>query len=246
MLAPHRYQPRHYPHQKQDELSHRANFDPLMNLGNRDYFNAKALSLLKHAKSKQQSLAVFFMDLDDFKPVNDQLGHDIGDQVLKIVARRLKMTLRASDIICRFGGDEFVFMSISERDRLDIAGLCQRIINHIREPIEFEDHCVKISCSIGSFIVPDHSQPSPELLEQLIHNADVAMYQAKKRAKAVSLPRLIAAQQNRFRSRSIRKLPHNNQWFTLTQTTPICIAQTVHGWLSGKLATQPPMLRYRT
>ncbi|MEJ5229659.1 MAG: GGDEF domain-containing protein, partial [Pseudothermotoga sp.] len=118
-----------------------------------------------------------FMDLKKFKEINDCYGHQIGDEVLGIIGSRLEKSLRASDLVARFGGDEFVIMlydCLSE----DLKSFVKRIVNAVEEPIELAGRVFRVSCNIGIAQYPDDG----EEIDQLVRKADVAMYQAKSKS----------------------------------------------------------------
>jgi diguanylate cyclase (GGDEF)-like protein len=120
-------------------------------------------------------LALLFIDLDGFKQVNDTLGHEMGDRLLVTVARRLRKSLRGSDIVSRLGGDEFTVI-IRPIPNLQIAAkVAEKLLNIITEPIILDGHMTKVSASIGISIYPINGQDS----ETLIKQADAAMYRAK-------------------------------------------------------------------
>jgi diguanylate cyclase (GGDEF)-like protein/PAS domain S-box-containing protein len=121
-------------------------------------------------------LAVFFIDLNDFKRINDQYGHRIGDIVLIEYARRLKRSVRKSDLIARYGGDEFVLVSVIKRGKTHARLICDRIRKLLKDPFEIESLSLNLTASIGiSFYPNDAITP-----ESLLHTADKAMYHAKK------------------------------------------------------------------
>ncbi|HEX3334515.1 MAG TPA: EAL domain-containing protein [Acidimicrobiales bacterium] len=162
----------------EDELSYRAFHDALTRLANKSLFQDR----LKHALSRQSRtgthLAVLFLDLDDFKTVNDSLGHGEGDQLLRMVATKLLDLLRPADTAARMGGDEFAVL-IEDLPSADAATeLAQRILDALRPPVRLGTKSVSAACSIG--IACDEEGITSE---QLLRNADIAMYQAKKKGK---------------------------------------------------------------
>jgi len=154
-----------------------ANFDNLTNLHNRNHFLLELKEHIELLKRNQKKLAVLFIDLDHFKEINDSLGHHIGDEVLKVSAQRLKECVRKTDIVSRFGGDEFVILTydISTHEVTDLA---EKILNNLKKPIEINKIKYYISASIGI-------STSDDTLDEnmLIKNADIAMYKAKKAGK---------------------------------------------------------------
>ena len=124
-------------------------------------------------------ISIVFCDLDNFKPINDTYGHHVGDEVLKIVANKLKETLRKEDTICRFGGDEFVIL-IEELDSFEYLDNVLKKINNITQvPYVINGQTIDIGMSIGASVFPDDGIDGKEL----ISSADAAMYKAKKQGK---------------------------------------------------------------
>ncbi len=161
------------------KLAYRARHDILTGLPNRYMFSEIITMEILRAKRDNSKIAVFFMDLDGFKDINDYYGHDIGDEVLKKVAKRVKEELRESDYLFRFGGDEFVLLVPSLKNESDVANIAQKIHNVFLTPFNIRDHFIKIGLSIGISIYPDDGINSDEL----IRNADISMYKAKEKGK---------------------------------------------------------------
>jgi diguanylate cyclase (GGDEF)-like protein len=149
--------------------------DPLTRLPTRSYLErALQLEVVKCDKL-QTHLALFFVDLDGFKPVNDTFGHSSGDEVLRQVGQRLRATIRSRDVVARIGGDEFVLLITDVRDRKAVSDRAQRVIDAIAQTYVVEGREVNIGCSIGISMYPDHRQPA-----KLVAKADAAMYAAKR------------------------------------------------------------------
>lgn len=161
----------------QDELRHRAFFDELTGLPNRAKFLETLDNLLTAAKQRPgASVAILFIDLDRFKIINDDLGHDVGDKLLQQVARRLKSCLRAQDSVSRLGGDEFVVL-IDDCPDLNFADqVASNILKVAAADYFIAEHQVNVTISIGISLYPDNGTDSATLLK----NADVAMYRAKE------------------------------------------------------------------
>ncbi|WP_374403057.1 putative bifunctional diguanylate cyclase/phosphodiesterase [Niveibacterium sp.] len=165
-----------------ETLQRRAFEDALTGLPNRALFNDR----LQHAASRvarrgampaaAERLAVLFLDLDGFKPINDSFGHEAGDEVLLELARRLQLTLRESDTLARLGGDEFVAMVESRDAEAAAVTLAQRILDAMRQPIHVAGQDVLLSCSIGVAVFPDHEAHVARLLAR----AEAAMGAAKR------------------------------------------------------------------
>lgn len=159
----------------QQELEDLSNTDPLTNLPNRRLFNALLNHAILSAERSKKKVAVIFLDLDQFKQVNDTLGHDIGDALLQSVARRLKETLRHSDLLARIGGDEFNILIEGLNERNDLQPLLEKLIDAFRRPFVCDVHEIRTTASIGISLFPEDGK---SILE-LIKNADLAMYHSK-------------------------------------------------------------------
>lgn len=159
------------------ELSKLANHDPLTGLPNRSYFQDFVSHSLSQAHRQKQQLYLLFIDLDRFKKINDSQGHEVGDAVLKIVARRLDNLLRADDFVARLGGDEFAVLYSHPKINKAASNLARKIIKIISEPFEIGDRTYSVGASIGISIYPDDANDANTLLRQ----ADLAMYQAKSK-----------------------------------------------------------------
>jgi diguanylate cyclase (GGDEF)-like protein/PAS domain S-box-containing protein len=161
----------------EEQMDHLAHFDKLTDLPNRELFADRLRQALAQARRDKESLAIMFLDLDKFKPVNDTLGHSIGDLLLKEVAARLQACMqRESDTVSRIGGDEFmILLSRIEEDR-DAVMVAEKILHTLNQLFNIGSHNINISVSIGIAIYPKHGEDA----DQLIKNADVAMYRAKE------------------------------------------------------------------
>jgi diguanylate cyclase (GGDEF)-like protein len=162
-----------------EQLEHQAFHDPLTGLANRALFTDR----LEHAVARQARtvsiLAVLFVDIDDFKAVNDGWGHDAGDQLLLAVAERLRMCLRGVDTAARLGGDEFAVLLEDLATDYDAEPVAERIVNSFRQPFQIAGELVSVSASIGVAVAT-----SSQSADNVLGNADVAMYRAKARGKA--------------------------------------------------------------
>jgi diguanylate cyclase (GGDEF)-like protein len=121
------------------------------------------------------SFAVLFLDLDRFKMINDTLGHSVGDELLRLVAARLKRTLRETDTVARIGGDEFIILLLSVNGRREVSSLADKILKSLIVPFELRDHELFITTSLGICMYPDDGQNTEDIVKQ----ADIAMYHAK-------------------------------------------------------------------
>lgn len=162
------------------KIAHEAMHDPLTKLPNRILITEHLEQTIKNASRLKTSFAVLMMDLDNFKEVNDTLGHPEGDRLLIDVAERLLETIRDSDTVGRLGGDEFamVLPNISEQQAISVA---EKIIEKLQPSFALDAHAIKIGASIGIAMYPDHGVDHTSL----IRLADVAMYEAKKEKKNV-------------------------------------------------------------
>jgi diguanylate cyclase (GGDEF)-like protein len=167
----------------QEERSrHIALHDAVTGLSNLTLFNDRFRRALEQAKRHVWRLAVMFIDLDEFKSINDTYGHDVGDRVLQMVAKRLLAVVRGGDTVSRRGGDEFLFLMLEAKDETNVAKLAAKIIENIGEACEVEGLKLTVRPSIGIAIYPEDGQSPQELLK----NADTAMYAAKKQKKGAS------------------------------------------------------------
>ena len=160
----------------QNELEFIAHHDPLTQLPNRLLLADRLKQALAHAQRAQRLLAIAYLDLDHFKPVNDALGHKMGDQLLIMVAQRLKEHTRADDTICRLGGDEFVLL-LGDLVTIEECTLTiGRLLAALGQPYQLEQHTLKISASVGLTLYPFDDADA----DTLMRHADQAMYVAKQ------------------------------------------------------------------
>ncbi|MEJ2114980.1 MAG: EAL domain-containing protein [Gammaproteobacteria bacterium] len=157
------------------QLTHLAFHDALTGLPNRSLFTDRLQRAIAEAERKKESVVVMFIDLDDFKKVNDSFGHHVGDKVIQEAALRLKKCLRDIDSIARLGGDEFTLLVPHIGDREDIEVIARRLIESLDEPILVEGTEFRMSISIGISIFPNDANNN----DSLLRNADTAMYFAK-------------------------------------------------------------------
>ena len=155
---------------------HSATHDPLTSLPNRAIL-FQHLEEVLNLRRGDEGIAVLFVDLDRFKAVNDSLGHDVGDHVLKEVARRLRAAIRPSDLVARLAGDEFVVVCAGLHGEVDALGLADRIAAEVSRPISFASRDVIVTASIGIAQIDDNNVTA----DQLLRDADMAMYRAKER-----------------------------------------------------------------
>ncbi|HEX6703006.1 MAG TPA: EAL domain-containing protein [Gaiellaceae bacterium] len=165
----------------EEQLAHQAFHDPVTSLANRALFSDRVEHALMRAQRGFPDIAVMFIDLDDFKTVNDSLGHEAGDRVLQEVARRLQIAVRPTDTVARFGGDEFAVLLESIVDTAGAADAAARILQALELAFEMDGKQVFPRASIGICLV-DREKAVPDAAE-LLRNADVAMYMAKRDSK---------------------------------------------------------------
>lgn len=161
--------------QHQAELERLAHYDALTALPNRNLLADRFEQAIAHSNRTQTLLAVCFLDLDNFKPVNDELGHNAGDELLIEVAQRIKAILRQDDTVSRYGGDEFVILLGEIKNRHDCELLLHRLTDELSRPYQIENKTIRISASIGYTVYP-FDQGS---MQTLIEHADQTLYKAK-------------------------------------------------------------------
>jgi len=161
--------------QEQAKLHRQANFDTLTGLPNRMMALDRINLEISRARRSVQRFAVFFIDLDNFKNVNDSLGHAVGDELLVATGARVQASLRDADTVARLGGDEFLVLAPDIANEVQVEEIAERLIKAISEPQELNGRKVVAHCSIGIALYPDNG----ENVETLMANADNAMYQAK-------------------------------------------------------------------
>ncbi|OWW22863.1 diguanylate cyclase [Noviherbaspirillum denitrificans] len=163
----------------EQRISYQAFYDVLTDLPNRVLFKDRLDLAIIHAKRNSSKIAVMFVDLDGFKPINDTLGHLKGDQLLREVAQRMRLNLRRGDTLARVGGDEFTVLLPDLRFPKDAAAIARKFLWSLKQPFQLDNQLVHISASIGIAIYPDDG----ETMEDLVRHADIAMYQMKTDGK---------------------------------------------------------------
>jgi diguanylate cyclase (GGDEF)-like protein len=166
---------------ERSELAFLANHDPLTGLNNRRSYEFELDRAFKRATRVKQGFALIAVDLDDFKPVNDELGHAVGDALLRDVGERIRECLRLTDTVARVGGDEFAVLVEHVDSDADIAVILRKIENQMEIPFEIEGHRVGIRASLGSARYPDDGTTPDEVWRA----ADDAMYVAKRQRKGL-------------------------------------------------------------
>ncbi|MCX7185221.1 MAG: diguanylate cyclase [Nitrosospira sp.] len=163
----------------EERMIYMAQFDALTDLPNRALFTGRLQQALATAKRDKKYLALMFLDLDKFKPINDIFGHAVGDLLLKEAAKRMQECMRESDIVARIGGDEFIALLPNIEQEQDATMVAEKIRHVLSQPFELAGHSMHISSSIGIAVYPEHGRDEKTLMK----NADIAMYHAKKNGR---------------------------------------------------------------
>lgn len=163
----------------QEKITHMANHDQLTGLSNRGLFRMRLEHAINCADRRSESIAVLYIDLDHFKSVNDELGHNIGDKLLKEVAVRLIESVREIDTVARLGGDEFAIILEGITDTYNVAAIARKIIDTVSEQYDIEGHLLHIGCSIGIAFFPHCGKN----VDAIINNADAALYKSKENGR---------------------------------------------------------------
>ncbi len=166
-------------YESQQRLKVLAENDNLTGLSNRYYFDKSLRAALSRAERHRTKLALIFIDLDDFKMINDSYGHDVGDEMLKNIARILQSMMRAGDDVCRLGGDEFAILVHQFDDKQHVINLVERILERLRTLQRINNHDLSLSASVGIAVFPESATDASDLLKA----ADLAMYSVKKKGK---------------------------------------------------------------
>ena len=162
-----------------DDLEYLAYYDQLTKIPNRTLFRDRAETAIRIAQREEENLAVVYIDIDNFKTINDKMGHEAGDRLLEDLSRRLQKCVRESDTLSRVGGDEFAILILKIACVEDASTLEERILKSNQIPIKINDHNIIPKISLGISIFPQDGNNIDELLK----NADIAMYSAKNNGK---------------------------------------------------------------
>jgi diguanylate cyclase (GGDEF)-like protein len=162
--------------QSEEKIQQMVHHDSLTGLPNRKLFSDRLGIALIQAQRNQKEVGIAMLDLDHFKGVNDTLGHDVGDLLLKAAADRLSAALRKGDTVARFGGDEFMLILPDLKGIEDVIQVAQKIVDSFRKPFLIDTHQLILTTSIGIAVYPQDGTEADALLK----NADIAMYQAKQ------------------------------------------------------------------
>lgn len=160
---------------QKDIIYKQAHYDHLTSLANRTLLNQRLQLLIENNQSSGRKFGVLFLDLDNFKEINDSLGHDVGDMILIHVAKTLLLATRKSDTVARFGGDEFIILVDDIEDEKILKQIASKLIQAIAQPIRVRQLDLSVTTSIGISLFPNHGTD----FNQLIKNADLALYVAK-------------------------------------------------------------------
>ncbi|MCL4499161.1 MAG: EAL domain-containing protein [Chloroflexi bacterium] len=165
--------------QAEEMIKRMAYYDPLTGLPNRALFIDRLKVALAHAKRNRERLAIMFLDLDDFKSINDTLGHVLGDELMREVAERLRSLMRESDTVARLGGDEFTLLLSPVNHEDDAETVAERILDALAPSFKLHDHEFHVTASVGIALFPGDGRT----VESLLKNADSAMYRAKEQGR---------------------------------------------------------------
>jgi diguanylate cyclase (GGDEF)-like protein len=195
----------------EQHLHYLAHVDPITGLPNRNEFNERLAVCLKRADRQSTAVGLLLLDLDNFKVVNDTLGHNSGDLLLQLVAQRLRDTLRTHDAICRIGGDEFVVIIEAAEAAGEADTVARKILQALSEPFQIEHHLLHVSASIGVAAYPAHGDNA----QSLMRGADTAMYYAKnlgKNAYQMFLPEMALRAHKRLKMEAnLRRALQNDE-----------------------------------
>jgi len=207
-------------------LEYAAHHDALTDLPNRILLNLRIKHAITRAARENRKLGLLFLDLDNFKDINDTQGHEMGDQVLKAIAQHITKSIRHEDTLARIGGDEFVLLLEDVKKTLDIRLVADKILKTFSQPIVIQNHSFAITTSIGVSIFPNDGTSAQTLLK----NADIAMYEAKKQGRNTYefyQPALTKLVQQRVKLESELRQALRNQEF-IVYYQPIVDTQTQH------------------
>ena len=163
----------------EQKMSYLAQYDVLTNLPNRTLFSLRLNQAINIAKRNNKKLALLFMDLDNFKVINDTQGHEVGDQVLKVAAKTMKDCVRETDTLARLGGDEFVLLVDDVDDEVELRHVADKFLSAFEFPIEISGRIYTLTTSIGISVYPNDGESA----DMLLQTSDTAMYEAKARGR---------------------------------------------------------------
>lgn len=232
--------------QAESKLNYLAYHDPLTGLSNRRRFIERLEESLLEAQRRQLRLAVLFIDLDQFKQINDSLGHTVGDELLVLVAARLAEHVRLIDMLSRLGGDEFICLMEAVRSNGEVATLAEEIIAAFEAPFQLGKHELFLSTSVGISLFPDDAQTVVDLMR----NADTAMYRAKGTGRGhyhFYTPEMTQAAQERIRMENLLRRALENGELSVhlqpqvaARSAQLVGAEALVRWFSPELGNVPP------
>jgi diguanylate cyclase (GGDEF)-like protein/PAS domain S-box-containing protein len=210
----------------EEQLTHQAFHDSITGLANRALFRDRVEHALERQRRDDHSVAVLFLDIDDFKTINDSLGHAAGDKLLTMVGDRLRACLRAADTAARLGGDEFGVL-LEETGYTRAAEVAERVMKGLESPMQVEDKEVFVRASIG-IAIGDNDRKGMKAAEELLRNADVAMYSAKNQGKGryqMFQPEMHATVLNRLELKAdLQRAVENEEFIVYYQ--PVIVLET--------------------
>jgi len=167
-----------------DKIESLATRDPLTGLANRRVVEERLPLILQASRDKQQAMGVIYFDLDGFKPINDRLGHDVGDRLLQLVAETARACVRSSDIVARIGGDEFLVLLKGIESESSLRERAKALLHSIQAIQHVKGRNIKISASLGCVFVGTNSPIDKTSCQRLLREADRLMYVSKRSGKA--------------------------------------------------------------
>ena len=222
---------------QEESMRHQAYHDPVTSLPNRASFTGQLSEALRRAKRSGSPLGILFLDLDLFKRVNDSLGHDAGDRLLRIAAARIRKAVREADLIFRMGGDEFTVLLEDVRRPEEAGAVAQRVLDAIAEPVHLEHHELSVTASIGIALFPRDDVVE----ERLVKSADTAMYRAKDLGRnryAFFAPEMNERVEHQIRMEAALRQALKNREFVLFYQPRISV-------VSGRATGVEALLRWR-
>jgi diguanylate cyclase (GGDEF)-like protein/PAS domain S-box-containing protein len=230
----------------QRQLVHMAQHDPLTGLPNRLFLRSRLPRALRHSAASGKLLALIYLDIDHFKNINDSRGHGVGDQLLQVVAKRLRAAVAAQDVVVRMGGDEFVIVGALLPDDEAVENLALRIESAIQAPLQIDDAPLEVSASMGIAI---HGRHGLEM-ESLLKHADIALYEAKAAGRrchrvfsqdmVVRVSETVALEQALRRAVGTNQLSMDYQPVIDLRTGQVSSLEALMRWRHPELGLVPP------
>ena len=227
-------------------LAHMAQHDPLTGLPNRLYLRARLPRALRYAAAADKLLGLIYLDVDHFKNINDSRGHGVGDELLKIVAQRLRAAVGAQDVVVRMGGDEFVIVASLLPDAEAVDGIAQRLQAAVQAPLSLDEGSLSVSASMGIALYPADGLD----MESLLKHADIALYQAKEAGRRchrrfsqemlVRVSENVALEQALRRAVGTRQLTMDYQPIIDLRTGRVASLEALMRWRHPSLGLIPP------